>query len=174
MLEHGQAVCSKFQELLSHLQTRVLLSSEWRLPTWLDESAGALLLANLPNLAVVEQYQLYHDCGKPQCRTVDEDGRQHFPDHAAVSKRVWLEHGGDVETAELIGRDMDVHLLKAEGVVEFANRPQAATLLLTALAEVHANAPMFGGTESTSFKIKLKHIERRGKQIIQHLREEKE
>jgi hypothetical protein len=84
-----------------------------------------------------------------------------------VSRQVWLEHGGSAEVADLIGMDMDVHLLKAEDIPEFVARPQAAALLLTALAEIHANAAMFGGTESTSFKIKLKHIERRGKQIIQ-------
>jgi hypothetical protein len=67
--------------------------------------------------------------------------------------------------------DMDVHLLKAEDIPEFAGRPQAAALLLTALAEIHANAAMFGGTESTSFKIKLKHLERRGKQIAQILQD---
>lgn len=171
MLEHGQAVSAKFGELLAHLQGHTSLTAQWRLPTWLDAEAGALLLTKMPNLDLVPQYQLYHDCGKPRCRTVDADGRQHFPDHAAVSQQVWLEHGGDVETGALIAMDMDVHLLKAEAIPEFASRPQAATLLLTALAEIHANAPLFGGTDSTSFKIKLKHIERRGKQIIQHLRE---
>lgn len=171
MLEHGQAVSAKFSELLAHLRGHTPLLTDWKLPTWLDAEAGALLLTKLPDLAIVQRYQLYHDCGKPRCRTVDADGRQHFPDHAAMSQLVWLEHGGDAATGALIGMDMDVHLLKAEAIPEFASRPQAATLLLTALAEIHANAPMFGGTESTSFKIKLKHIERRGKQIIQHLRE---
>jgi hypothetical protein len=27
-----------------------------------------------------------HDCGKPYCITIDEDGRRHFPDHANVSR----------------------------------------------------------------------------------------
>jgi len=104
--------------------------------------------------------------GKPACRTVDENGRQHFPDHAAVSARVWREAGGCEEVAHLIASDMDVHLLKGEGVEAFAMRPEAVALLLTGLAEVTANASMFGGIESTSFKIKYKNIEKRGRAIV--------
>lgn len=62
--------------------------------------------------------------------------------------------------------DMDIHVLKSDGVEEFASRPEAISLLLTGLAEIHANAEMFGGIESTSFKIKFKQINKRGKQII--------
>lgn len=167
MLQHGQAVSKQFEQLHAHLATGAPLSGEWRLPTWLTPEVGQMLVTRLPSLETLSAYHLYHDCGKPRCSTVDEDGRQHFPDHARVSRQVWLEHGGDAEVGDLIGMDMDVHLLKAEDIPEFAARPQAAALLLTALAEIHANATMFGGTESTSFKIKLKHIERRGKQIVQ-------
>ena len=48
--------------------------------------------------------------------------------------------------------DMDVHTLKSEGIEEFAQRPEAASLLLTGLCEIHSNAQMFGGMESTGFK----------------------
>lgn len=106
------------------------------------------------------------NCGKPFCRTVDEDGRQHFPDHAAVSARIWREAGGSAEVEHLIEQDMDVHLLKAEGVEEFAQRPYATALLLTGLSELHANASMFGGVESVSFKIKAKNLLKRGRQIL--------
>jgi hypothetical protein len=41
----------------------------------------------------------------------------------------------------------------------------AITLLIAALAEVHSNASLFGGIESTSFKIKWKTIDKRGRQI---------
>jgi len=67
--------------------------------------------------------------------------------------------------------DMDIHLLKADGIAEFAARPEAISLLLTGLAEIHANAAMFGGIESTSFKIKFKQISKRGKQIIKMMKE---
>ena len=66
--------------------------------------------------------------------------------------------------------DMDAHLLKSDGVAEFAARPQATALLLTALAEVHSNAAMFGGADSDSFKIKAKHLDRRGGQVMAEIR----
>ena len=106
------------------------------------------------------------NCWKPACRTVDADGRQHFPDHAAASARVWREAGGDEEVAHLIASDMDIHLLKGEGVEAFARRPEACALLLTGLAEITANASMFGGIESTSFKIKFKNLDKRGRAIV--------
>ena len=104
--------------------------------------------------------------GKPSCLTVDADGRRHFPDHAAVSARVWRDAGGCEEVATLIEQDMDVHLLKAEGVEEFASRPHAIALLLTGLAEIHANAGLFGGISETSFKIKWKNLDKRGRAIM--------
>lgn len=108
--------------------------------------------------------------GKPSCRTVGPDGRHHFPDHAAVSARVWRAAGGCEAVARLIEQDMDLHLLKAEDVPAFSDRPHAFALLLTALAEVHANASMFGGMESTGFKIKWKHVDKRGRAILKHRR----
>jgi hypothetical protein len=35
-----------------------------------------------------------------------------------------------------------------------------------AMAEVHSNAQMFGGENSDSFKIKAKHLEKRGRQVM--------
>jgi hypothetical protein len=64
---------------------------------------------------------------------------------------------------------MDIHLLKSEGVEEFCKNPYALTLLLTGISETHSNANIFGGIESTSFKIKNKNISKRGKQIINNL-----
>ncbi len=96
-------------------------------------------------------------------------GKQHFPNHAAVTSSLWLSLTGEQDVARLMGMDMDIHLLKGDGVPEFAIRPEAATLLLTGLAEVHANAAMFGGIESTSFKMKFKHLKRRGNAISRHL-----
>jgi hypothetical protein len=42
---------------------------------------------------------------------------------------------------------------------------EAATLWVAGWAEIHANAAMFGGFESTSFKIKRKHLLSRGKAL---------
>jgi hypothetical protein len=44
----------------------------------------------------------------------------------------------------------------------------AMSLLLTALAEVHSNANMFGGIESISFKSKWKKIDKRGRMLCKH------
>jgi hypothetical protein len=57
--------------------------------------------------------------------------------------------------------------MKAEDVEDFCKDPKmACTLLLSALAEVHSNANMFGGIDSTSFKIKWKHLDKRGKKAV--------
>lgn len=163
ILEHGEMVAAYYRDLICHIRDGKPLTYEWRLPEWIS---NPLLLEGLPSDEIMGEYHLFHDVGKPACRTIDADGRQHFPDHAAVSRQVWLEAGGDPQIGELIGMDMDIHLLTGDGVEEFAQRPQACALLLTGLAEVHANAAMFGGIESTSFKIKWKHLAKRGKAIL--------
>lgn len=123
---------------------------------------------------VLALYTQFHDCGKPDCREIDQDGRVHFPNHAEVSARVWRENTDSVillnrEVENLIKMDMIVHTMKACDVPEFAKRREAVSLLLTALAEIHANAELFGGIESTSFKIKWKQVNKRGAAILKHL-----
>lgn len=163
VLAHGKSVWSYYEDLIGHLKYNAPLKHAWRLPDWVR--APALIEGQLPE-AVVQEYLVHHDCGKPFCRTVDEEGRQHFPDHARVSEGLWRSAGGTEQAATLMGMDMDIHLLKGEGVEAFAQRPEAATLLLAGLAEVHSNAEMFGGIESTGFKMKLKNLQRRGKRIV--------
>lgn len=167
VLEHGYSVADYCSDLLDHLCVGEPLGFDWRLPDWLKEPDSRKLILDrlLPDHMMVT-YQIYHDCGKPYCRTVDEDGRQHFPGHAALSAQVWRGLGGDEQVARLIERDMDIHLLKAEGLEDFAAQPEAASLLLTGLAEVHSNAAMFGGIESASFKAKWKQIDRRGRALV--------
>jgi hypothetical protein len=65
--------------------------------------------------------------------------------------------------------DMMIHTMKSGDNDEFIKHPEAITLLLAGLAEVHSNAKMFGGTDSTSFKIKWNQINKRGKAICQKL-----
>lgn len=175
--EHGEMVYRYYADLYCHLYSGTPLKYEWRLPDWITDPV--LMERQLP-YHLVRTYQLFHDCGKPYCREVDADGRQHFPNHAEVSHDVWHRCVAPYmplpqESADQIGRlirmDMDVHLLKADGVPEFAARPEAMTLLMTGLAEIHANAEMFGGIESTSFKIKWKHLNKRGKAILKLINE---
>lgn len=166
ILQHGEMVRDHYADLIGHLRGGTPLAGAWRMPDWIGDP---VLLANLPTDETMAEYHLFHDVGKPACRTVDADGRQHFPDHAAVSARVWREAGGNEEIAHLIVSDMDIHLLKGEGVEEFANRPEACALLLTGLAEITANASMFGGLESVQFKMKWKNLDKRGRAIVKAL-----
>lgn len=163
ILQHGEMVRDYYRDLIDHLRYGSTPRYEWKLPEWIH---NPLLLEGLPSDETMAEYHVFHDVGKPFCRTVDEEGRQHFPDHATVSARIWREAGGSAEVEHLIEQDMDIHMLKGEGVAEFAERPYALALLLTGLSELHANASMFGGVESTSFKIKMKNLSKRGKAIL--------
>jgi len=64
---------------------------------------------------------------------------------------------------------MLIHTIKANDLDEFVQHPEAITLLISGLAETHSNAKMFGGIDSTSFKIKWNQINKRGKAICQKL-----
>lgn len=162
VLDHGLQVARYFEDLRLHVLYQKPLQYEWRLPEW---ALSPVLWQALPPLKTLRNYHIYHDCGKPLCKTIDDNGRPHFPDHANVSADTWLALTGCEDEATLMRRDMEVHLLKGNQVESFCEQPFAATLLLTGLSELHANAAMFGGTDSTSFKIKFKQLNRRGKAI---------
>lgn len=170
--EHGRSVANYYLDLIQHIQDRRELRHEWKLPQWVF--SPTLLHRQLPFQPVIT-YLVMHDCGKPFCRTVDTDGRQHFPDHARVSGDVFdhvrqvssYTYSSDDElVSRMIREDMDVHLLKADGVEEFAQRDTAPTLLLAGLSELHSNAVMFGGLDSVGFKSKWKNLDRRGKALM--------
>lgn len=164
MLEHGLAVWNRFYDLKYNQKLK------WFLPKWFDEYKE-LLLKNLLDDFTIEKYAVFHDCGKPSCLTWDETGKKHFINHAQVSEKTYLTKcGKDEQVAKLITMDMDVHLLKSENIPEFASRKEAATLLLVGLAEIHANAEACGGFDSDSFKIKLKHLNKKGKKICEALK----
>lgn len=166
VLAHGIQVARYFRDLKQHVLYQRPLQYEWKLPEW---AYSPTLWQSVLPAATVNRYQVYHDCGKPFCQTVDEAGRAHFPDHARVSAEIWQSLGQPDIEAQLMAHDMEIHLLKDEGVEAFCHSPLAATLLLTGLAEIHANASMFGGIDSVSFKMKHKHLCRRGKAITARL-----
>jgi len=134
---------------------------DWKIPDWfpLDLKFDAYAL---------DKYTIFHDCGKPNCRIVDKDGKHHFPNHAQISSFVWMSLFEDeMEIADLIARDMEIHTMTAEDVPKFCKDIDKAKMLATVgLAELHSNAGMFGGIESTSFKIKYKQWLRRAKRIL--------
>jgi hypothetical protein len=165
--QHGESVRDRMFQLIQIMKTGEI-ADNWRLPEWvITHKAG--LLDRLLSDEIIEEYTVFHDCSKSYCRIVDKDGRQHFPNHAELSYQVWLDAGGNREAATLMKMDMDIHLLQLEGVEEFSKRPQAITLLLAGLAEIKSNSEMFGGEDSLSYKIKYKHIDKRGRAICKKL-----
>lgn len=160
---HGELVVENYNKILNILNEDKK-DNNVRLPNNLK-----LLLPFLLDSDIIKTYQLFHDCGKPYCLVVDEEGKRHFPNHAIISKMAWEKIYGKDDISELIGMDMDIHLLKNDGIPEFSNRKQWATLVLTGLAEIHANSEMFGGIDSISFKIKYKQIVKRYNAIIKYL-----
>ncbi len=161
--EHGVSVRDRVFQLINMLKENKV-SDNWRLPDWLFQYREKILERLLPE-HIIEEYTVHHDCGKPYCITIDEEGKRHFPNHAEVSYNTWLSVGGTDQAAKLMQMDMLIHQMKANDIDEFIKHPEAITLLLTGLAEVHANGEMFGGFDSTSFKIKWNQINKRGKAI---------
>lgn len=171
-LDHGESVHTWARGIIADL-------SEWhvcdgvRWPKWAEEYGDAIV-ANLHPPEVIARYAVFHDGGKFLCRTVDSDGTVHFPDHAAVSERVYREvFPEDATVAKLIRHDMEIHTLSAAEIeTRLAgawSMQDACTLLVVALAEVHANAVLFGGIESVGFKMKWKTIDRRGNMVCRKL-----
>lgn len=119
---------------------------------------------------VMENYHIYHDCGKPHCREIDSNGRQHFPNHAQVSSNIYSQYFDCKEIENLISNDMCFHTYKGEELQNWladnkANTHMLCSLYLTAWAEIIANSSMFGGFDSTSFKIKRKALISPGKKL---------
>lgn len=168
--QHGVSVYKHLQQLIAHIKNDEDLI-DWKIPTWLLKY-GKQIVDNLHQDEDLSLYCLYHDCGKPFCKTIDENGKVHFPNHAEVSKDVWLSVGGSQIVANLIGDDMVIHTASSEEISEKLKEwsmQDACALLLIALAEIHSNAKLFNGIDSQSFKTKFKTIERRGNQICKFL-----
>ena len=157
-LQHGQMVADRFDDLMGEQKM------QWRLPAWFNKNK--IVLSDVDS---IKEYQIFHDCGKPYCRTVDDAGKMHYPDHATVSAEIWQSLGGSDRVVSLITRDMECHLLRPADASAFAMTPDAMILLLTALCEVHTNASMFGGLESDSFKIKWKRLDKCGSIIMNNI-----
>lgn len=168
IFQHGQQVQSYSLAIIHYLRTgkkRFHLI----LPSWIDTYRTQILSA-LQSNKTISTYTLFHDCGKPFCRTQDQDGKIHFTDHAKVSSDTWKNTMPDqYDVADLMYHDMDIHLAKASDIDELCKNKNIVTHLIVGLAEVLANAQLFGGYDSTSFKIKFKRIDQRGKQICSKL-----
>lgn len=155
MFQHGYMVHEAYLQLIDLLESGMILEG-------LPEELIEIYQANKDNLydnACMKLYHTYHDCGKPFCRVVDENGKQHFPNHAEVSYQVFCEAFPDDEVEQFMVRhDMDFHIKKPKELEELAQSDYGFSLYLTAWAELVANSSMFGGFDSISFKIKRKHL----------------
>lgn len=156
--QHGLDVANRYRDLHTILWMPHLKGNyAWDIP-----EATLLQLREIVKHSLLPRdartYHIFHDCGKPSCIEIDENGRRHFPDHAKKSTEIYSQlFPEDTRTAELISKDMLCHTLKGDEAEEFAKDPLAPTLVITAWSELHANAEaLFGGFTSDSFKIKRK------------------
>ena len=169
ILEHGESVHSYFIDLKKYITKNIEPCKNWKLPEWINDP---FLWENLVNDSDIKNYHIYHDCGKPFCIKYDQEGKKHFPDHESVSYEIWKKISNNDNVGNLIRRDMEIHTLKSDQCHDFCkDKKMAVTLLITGLCELHSNSTMFGGIDSVSFKIKWKQINKRGKKILNIIKE---
>lgn len=160
VLQHGESVWKFTKQIISGDFTNL------KLPDWFL-SNHRYIVNNLHPYSIIKEYNIFHDCGKPYCLEVDSQGKQHFPNHTQVSAETYFKIKNDTIVEELIREDMSLHTLTADEITNKEwSRETAFTLLVTAFAEIHSNAQMFGGIDSTSFKIKWKKLDKRGKLLM--------
>lgn len=156
--------------------TNKLLNKQYEgftLPQWWDEFEEQIF-DNLHDFKTIKHYTIFHDIGKPFCLEIDSEGKRHFPNHAQKSKEIWLSHFPDrKDIARLIEHDMAFHTLSADEILALnLSTKDICTLLLSSLAELHANADTFypdEGTQSTWFKIKFKKWNKIAKKICEKI-----
>lgn len=170
VMEHGVAVSLQYHNLRL---ARIFNYKLHEHPDWLFHPK---LNGKFLPPSTMRPYLVYHDCGKPFCETIDEEGKRHFPNHAEISYDIWTTFKKPTTENQLIGwlirNDMFFHITKPsdeEAIKEMAKHRYAGTLLITAYCEIQANAKMFGGKESTSYKIKTKRLNKLAHKLIGEL-----
>lgn len=160
MLQHGQLVHEEYKKLMTALSNEDIECKELQ---QLYERIGKML----PPPVVLEKYHVYHDCGKHICLTIIEDGKRQFPNHAGVSAKQFATiFPDDGFSKQLIAMDMNFHIHKGDDLFLTCQHPLAPILYFTAWAEINANASMFGGKESESYKIKRSRLIQAGKKLL--------
>ena len=163
VLGHGLAVMKKAKKIINKDL------AGFKLPDWFVENIE-YIIQSAHDWRAIKRYTIWHDCGKPFCRTVDSEGKQHFPNHEQKSKEILDSFSNNKIISDLIGNDMLLHTAKAEELDKInLSKADWFTLIIVSFAELHANADMFGGTENTSFKIKWKQLDKRGKQLLKKI-----
>jgi hypothetical protein len=197
--EHGKQVAEAFEQLMNLMKQKkaeIQVSPvddqhiKWRLPKWLVNNQQWIYDALVPKMEVYRTFQIWHDCGKPFVKQLDEARRAHYPDHALVSSQAYLAAGGSAEIASLIENDMVCHHLRSVPETKLLSQtePDFLALMVTAVCEMHVCQPAmpFGPNEDATevvddscpldltqlpgFKIKLKRVEYYGKVMMKQLR----
>lgn len=163
IMGHGQSVHEKYLDIIEDLEEN---KNKYELPPLLRANWTTLNKLLFPTLGIMKTYHVYHDCGKPYCKVVGEDGKQRFPNHADISYQVFndLFNCDNKETiAKLIQTDMVFHSFSMEDIDTFIKaQPKnfLFSLWLTSMAEIYANKEMFDSDNQLSFKIKYKKLNR--------------
>lgn len=159
-------------DLLNVLKTGSSSKYSQKIPDWFVNHKD-FILSNILEESIISRYTLFHDIGKPLCLEIDQEGRRHFPNHEIVSYNLYRElFPLDCVVSDLIKRDMDLHRIKMDQVESYASnyRDTVITQLIVSLAELNANAVVFGGTNTDSFKIKYKKINKLGSRLVSSLK----
>lgn len=164
-LQHGFSVWKHTRQLLLSDDL-----SNFRLPQWYEKYKSRIL-ENIYSFKTIKHYTIFHDCGKSFTLEIDEMGKRHFPNHANISADTFQKYIRDDTTiVRLIRNDMIMHTAKYDEILSMKlSAKDICTHLIVALAELHANAELFGGIESESFKIKFKRLEKLGKKLCYQL-----
>lgn len=142
---HGLSVAASYDRLLAN-------------PSITNNADVERFIQGYTHLPGIEQYHIHHDISKPFIRVVDAEGKAHYPNHWVSSSKLYSEKFGYSIISDLILHDMDFHTKKGDELIETWELPYATHLYVTAWAEIFANAELFGGIESDSFKIKRKKL----------------
>lgn len=111
------------------------------------------------------KYHYNHDISKPYVIEYDEKGNPHYPNHSYHSHLLYIQRYGHDEYADMILHDMDFHKKRGNELDNVWKLPYSSHLYATAWAEIYANSELFGGLDSTSFKIKRKQLVKALKRI---------
>lgn len=152
--EHGVSVNNHYNHIIDifHGNKKDVFNLPIELYEWYDKNYNEIF-----DNETMHMYHIYHDCGKPLCISFDAMGRRHFYNHAELSAEQYKIINPHNEIVyKLIKNDMFYH--NGTGEVEEEPAVIKNSLFITAWAEILANAEMFGGVDSTSFKIKKKRL----------------
>lgn len=122
--DHGVSVNKYFWELYGGLKDGSSEIPGWKLPSWsLDYREE--ILANLFSAEIINDYTIFHDCGKLECRTVDRDHKIHNPGdiRSLISGRTryvngWsIYDGSETCPAAKNSKVFNIKLLSPDGTV---------------------------------------------------------